>query len=105
MHSMDLIENFFINIIFKGKVQCPDFSIFLSGLYDHVHIWKYKPTNYISRTISPIELILCSKQVEIISLYTTYADTVSMEFVLKILDKFGFGQFFIDWIATLYNGI
>ena len=38
MHNMDLIEHFFINIIFKGKVQCPDFSIFLSGLYDHVLI-------------------------------------------------------------------
>ena len=32
-------------------------------------------------------------------------DTVSMKFVLKILEKFGFGQIFIDWIATLYNGI
>ena len=32
-------------------------------------------------------------------------DTVSMEFVLKILHKFGFGQMFINWIATLYNGI
>ena len=32
-------------------------------------------------------------------------DTVSMDFVLKILDKFGFGQMFIEWISTLYNGI
>ena len=32
-------------------------------------------------------------------------DTVSIEFVIKVLDKFGFGAIFINWISTLYNGI
>ena len=32
-------------------------------------------------------------------------DTVSIDFVLKILEKFGFGANFIYWIKTLYNGI
>ena len=32
-------------------------------------------------------------------------DTVSIEFVIKILYKFGFGYTFIGWIKTLYNEI
>ena len=32
-------------------------------------------------------------------------DTVSIEFLLKILDAFGFGETFIGWISILYNGI
>ena len=32
-------------------------------------------------------------------------DTVSIEFVLRILETFGFGETFISWISTLYNGI
>ena len=32
-------------------------------------------------------------------------DTVSIDFVIRILDAFGFGATFIGWIKTLYNGI
>ena len=32
-------------------------------------------------------------------------DTVSIEFVIRILNSFGFGETFVSWITTLYNGI
>ena len=32
-------------------------------------------------------------------------DTVSIEFVIRILENFGFGETFISWISTLYNEI
>ena len=32
-------------------------------------------------------------------------DTVSVEFLLKVLETFGFGETFTSWISTLYNGI
>ena len=32
-------------------------------------------------------------------------NTVSVEFLLKVLETFGFGETFTSWISTLYNGI
>ena len=32
-------------------------------------------------------------------------DTVPIDFVIRILDTFGFGATFINWISILYNGI
>ena len=38
MYSMDVQKYPSLNIFFKGKVQCPDFTLFLSGLYEHAHM-------------------------------------------------------------------
>ena len=40
MYCMDVQQYTSLNMFFKGKVQCPDFTLFLSGLYDHVHMGK-----------------------------------------------------------------
>ena len=37
MYRMDVHKYPSLNIFFKGKVQCPDFTLFLPGLYEHVH--------------------------------------------------------------------
>ena len=38
MYSMDAQKYPSLNIGIKGKVQCPDFTLFLSGIYEHVQM-------------------------------------------------------------------
>ena len=36
MHCINIEKYPFLDTIFTGKVQCPDFTLFLPGLYEHV---------------------------------------------------------------------
>ena len=45
MYSMDVKNYPALNIFFKGKVLCPDFNLFLSGLYERVLRYRTRVGN------------------------------------------------------------
>ena len=78
-----------LDIYFTGKVQCPEFGLFLSGLYEHAHFLNSKNWQHCVHYLSQTK----SKAANIIRFHSYEASLIRFDLsILGILSQKSFEQ-------------